>query len=58
VNVAKNGDPNGKGLAKWAAWDEKTRQPMIFGNPPEGEQVPSDARMAFFQSYFDKLYAK
>lgn len=58
VNFAKNGDPNGKGLAKWAAWDEKTRQPMIFGNPPEGEQVPSDARMAFFQSYFDKLYAK
>ena len=42
----------------WAAWDEKTKQPMIFGNPPEGPQAPSDAAMTFFQSYFDKLYAK
>jgi len=58
VNFATKGDPNGKGLAKWVAWDEKTKTPMIFGNPPEGEQTPGDARMAFFQSYFDKLYAK
>ena len=58
VNFATNGDPNAKGLAKWAAWDEKTRKSMIFGNPPEGTQVPSDAGIAFFQSYFDKLIAK
>lgn len=58
VNFATKGDPNGKGMAKWAPWDEKTKQPMIFGNPPEGPQAPSDAAMAFFQSYFDKLYAK
>lgn len=58
VNFATKGDPNGKGLAKWAPWDEKTKSPMIFGNAPEGEQVPGDARMSFFQSYFDKLYPK
>jgi para-nitrobenzyl esterase len=58
VNFAKTGDPNSKGMAKWTAWDEKTKPAMIFGNPPEGAQAPSDAAMAFFQSYFDKLYAK
>jgi carboxylesterase type B len=58
VNFATNGDPNGKGLAKWAAWDEKTKIPMVFGNKPEGAQAPGDAQMAFFKSYFDKLAAK
>ena len=58
VNFATKGDPNAKGMAKWAAWDEKSKPAMIFGNPPEGPQAPSDAAMAFFQSYFDKLYAK
>ena len=58
VNFATNGDPNGKGLAKWAAWDEKTKTPMVFGNKPEGAQAPNDAQMAFFKSYFDKLVAK
>jgi para-nitrobenzyl esterase len=58
VNFAATGDPNGKGLAKWAAYDDKNRTPMVFGNPPEGTQAPGDAQLAFFQSYFDKLYAK
>jgi hypothetical protein len=31
---------------------------MVFGNKPEGAQAPSDERLAFFQSYFDKLTAK
>jgi para-nitrobenzyl esterase len=58
VNFAANGDPNGKGLAKWPAYDEKTRTAMIFGNKPEGAQAPSDDKLAFFQSYFEKLIAK
>lgn len=58
VNFATSGDPNGKGLAKWAAWGEKTHAPMIFGSAPEGPQIPSEAGLAFFQSYFDKLIAK
>ena len=58
VNFAANGDPNGKGLAKWAAYDDKNRAPMIFGNPPEGAQAPGEAQLAFWQSYFEKLYAR
>ncbi len=58
VNFATTGDPNGKGMAKWAPYDDKTKTPMIFGNPPEGAQAPREDRLAFFQSYFDKLAAK
>jgi para-nitrobenzyl esterase len=58
VNFATTGDPNGKGLAKWPVFDEKTKTPMVFGNKPEGVQAPSEERLAFFQSYFDKLTAK
>lgn len=58
VNFATTGDPNGKGLAKWTPYDDKSKTPMIFGNPPEGAQAPREDRLAFFQSYFDKLTAK
>ncbi len=58
VNFAKNGDPNGKGLAKWPVYDGKQQSVMVFGNSPEGPQAPAEARLAFFQSYFDKLTAR
>jgi para-nitrobenzyl esterase len=58
VNFAANGDPNGKGLTKWPVYDEKTKMPMVFGNKPEGAQAPTEAQLAFFQSYFDKLAGK
>ena len=63
VNFAATGDPNGKGLPKWPAYDEKTKTPMsskvmTFGNAPEGAQSPTEAQLAFFRSYFQKLYAE
>jgi para-nitrobenzyl esterase len=58
VNFAANGDPNGKGLAKWTAYDGKTPTVMVFGNKPDGTQAPSDDQLAFFQSYFEKLNGK
>ena len=58
VNFAANGNPNGKGLAAWPAYDDKNKTPMVFGKPPEGAQAPSEDRLAFFQSYFDKLFAR
>jgi para-nitrobenzyl esterase len=58
VNFATTGDPNGKGMAKWTPYDDKSKTPMIFGNPPEGPQAPREDRLAFYQSYFDKLTAK
>jgi para-nitrobenzyl esterase len=58
VNFAANGDPNGKGLAKWPVYSDKTKAVMVFGDKPEGAQAPTDAQLAFFQSYFEKLIAK
>jgi para-nitrobenzyl esterase len=58
VNFATTGDPNAKGMAKWTPYDDKSKTPMIFGNPPEGAQAPREDRLAFYQSYFDKLTAK
>jgi para-nitrobenzyl esterase len=58
VNFARNGDPNGKGLNKWPVYDGKNQSVMVFGNPPEGLQTPSEERLAFFHSYFDKLAAR
>jgi para-nitrobenzyl esterase len=58
VNFAANGDPNGKGVTKWPVYDGKPRSVKVLGNPPEGAQTPTDAQLAFFQSYFDKLTAR
>jgi carboxylesterase type B len=58
VNFAANGDPNGKGLPKWVSYDGKNATVKVFGNQPEGAQAPTEAQLALFQSYFDKLYAK
>ena len=55
VNFAEKGDPNGKGLAKWAVYDGKEKSVKVFGNPPEGAQAPAEEKLAFFQSYFEKL---
>jgi para-nitrobenzyl esterase len=63
VNFAKSGDPNGKGpdrikVDNWPVYDGTSQSVMVFGNPPEGGQSPSEAQLAFFQSYFDKLTAR
>jgi para-nitrobenzyl esterase len=58
VNFARSGDPNGKGLNKWPVYNGKNQSVMVFGNPPEGAESPSEAQLAFFQSYFDKLTAR
>jgi para-nitrobenzyl esterase len=58
VNFASSGDPNGNGLTKWAAYDGKNPSVMVLGNPPEGAESPSEAKLAFFRSYFDQLTAR
>jgi len=56
VNFATTGDPNGKNMAKWTAYDGTLKTPMVFGNPPEGQETPTEAQLAFFKTYYEKLY--
>jgi para-nitrobenzyl esterase len=55
VNFATNGDPNGKGLAKWPAFDDKTSdRPMVLGDRAEIGPAPNRAQLAFFEDLYEK----
>ena len=55
VNFAKNGDPNGKGLAKWPAFgDKKNDRRMVLGDRAEIGPAPNRAQLAFFEQLYEK----
>jgi para-nitrobenzyl esterase len=55
VNFSTNGDPNGKGLAKWPAFDDKKGdRPMILGDRAEIGPAPNRAQLAFFEQFYEK----
>jgi para-nitrobenzyl esterase len=55
VNFATNGDPNGKGLAKWPGFDDrKSDRPMVLGDQAEVGPAPNRAQLAFFESVYEK----
>jgi para-nitrobenzyl esterase len=55
MNFATNGDPNGKGLAKWPAFDDrKSDRPMVLGDQAEVGPAPNRAQLAFFEAVYDK----
>jgi para-nitrobenzyl esterase len=56
TNFAANGDPNGKGLAKWPAFDDKKSDaPMVLGDQAEVGPAPNGAQLAFFEAVYEKV---
>jgi para-nitrobenzyl esterase len=55
VNFATMGDPNGKGLPKWPAFDDKASdRPMVFGDQAAIGPAPNGAQLAFFEAVYEK----
>jgi para-nitrobenzyl esterase len=55
VNFATNGDPNGKGLAMWTAYDDKKNAaPMVLGDQAQVGPAPNAAQLAFFEAVYEK----
>jgi len=55
VNFAATGDPNGKGLAKWPAYDATSDTALEFGNQVELRRALHKAGLDFFDRYYESL---
>ena len=59
VNFAAGGDPNGKGLPEWPPFDAvKNPGALVLGDKIENGSVLNPRQIAFFQAYYDSLFAK
>ena len=54
VNFATTGDPNGKGLPKWPAYQEKTDTAIEFGNNVELHPELNKPALDFLDRYFER----
>ena len=52
VNFAATGDPNGKGLEKWAPVDPKSLKTMELGDHFRVIPVADNAKFDFFKRFF------
>jgi para-nitrobenzyl esterase len=52
VNFATTGDPNGKGLPHWPAFDDKNHTTMELGEKTQPRPVADAARFEFFEKFF------
>jgi para-nitrobenzyl esterase len=55
VNFATAGDPKGKNLPKWPAFDDKrSDRPMVLGDQAAIGPAPNGAQLAFFEAVYEK----
>jgi para-nitrobenzyl esterase len=54
VNFATTGDPNGKGLPAWPAFDAKSDRLMGFGDKIEVTPIPHKPALDFLDTYFER----
>ena len=57
-NYAKTGDPNGPGLAKWAAWNDKTDQVMELGDRNGPMPLADKAKVDFWKRFYETQPAR
>jgi para-nitrobenzyl esterase len=54
VNFATKGDPNGKGLPRWPAYNEKVPLVMQLGDKVEAVPLPHQERLNFWDAFYVK----
>ncbi|MBL8206232.1 MAG: carboxylesterase family protein [Blastocatellia bacterium] len=54
VNFAKTGNPNGKGLPNWPAFEAGQQTTMELGEKINPRPVAEKEKLAFFTAYFEK----
>ena len=52
VNFVKTGNPNGKGLPAWPAYDPKNERSMHFSDSIVAIPMPLKSELDFFEAYF------
>jgi len=55
VNFAKTGNPNGKDLPEWSAYDSATENVMIIDTIIGQKSLPDKVKFSFWDKYFESL---
>jgi para-nitrobenzyl esterase len=58
INFAKTGDPNGKALPPWPAFDAGNPQVMVFDAKPGARTYPLLQQVKALGTYFERIAAK
>lgn len=60
VNFAKTGNPNGRGMPRWPAFEnlDTGRSMVLRAHHPAPEQIPSPARLRLFDALYQKIMSR
>lgn len=54
VNFATSGNPNGKGLVTWPAFNDRKNERLVLGDKIEAGPGLTQAQLAYYQARYDK----